>query len=188
MNILEKAKENRENFLGPYRERVIELQAKITDLKTTKLGFERAMKMRRVDNELTEIMAFLLKVEPSHIEEEWIFKIIQGWMRDNDQNKLKSAFRDQKGREKPMSEQDAKWGLFRFTVAQDVRDNSNVVSAIAEFWKSHPEHDEPYLRKKYYEKGKNQPGLKFPYYGRHIRKDENGTYTVTSKGVVITKA
>lgn len=60
---LEKAKENRKNFLAPYREK-----------------FEKA----KTSKAKARIISELIEIEPSHLSEPWIIKQVILWLRDRE--------------------------------------------------------------------------------------------------------
>jgi len=69
---IKKAKENREEFLTPYKEK---------------------FRKSKSEKERSEIISELIAIEPSHLTEPWIIKEAVNWMRDrNSFDFLKKAF------------------------------------------------------------------------------------------------
>jgi SOS response regulatory protein OraA/RecX len=168
---IEEAKENRHDFLKPYREK-----------------FESA----ESHGPRAEIVVELIKIEPSHLSEQWIIFEVISWLRNHDYiDYLEEAFIRQRGRKRltegakfkktrdrllvkkvdKMKEQAGKnvsrAELFR-QLANQQRDKPTII--IPE---DHPDHDLPELIKKiYYEYKRDQKkateGLPYPYYGLDI--------------------
>jgi hypothetical protein len=79
MDLIEKSKQNRHDFLEPYQLRVVALQKQLKILNDMKEGFDRAKGIRKAKGEMEEIISHLLKIEPSHIREDWIQDIMENW-------------------------------------------------------------------------------------------------------------
>lgn len=179
MSFLEKAKENRRDFLEPFKSRVGELQRILSDPDS------KVWDKRKADQEISDIVLLLLKIEPSHIEENWISEVIQEWVRDfKKADELEAAFVS-RGSSSSIQEQqllEAKWGKFRFKVIQYLEEGLSITGAIEKYMGKNPGHDFSYLWKRFYNE-EGMPVLPWPYYGRDIIKGPDGTHTITGKGI-----
>jgi hypothetical protein len=180
MSFLEKARANRRDFLEPFKRRVEELQGILSD--TNSEIWDR----RKADQEISDIVLLLLKIEPSHIGEDWISGIIQGWFQDfKKADELEAAFVS-RGSSSSVQEQqslEAKWGMFRFKIYQYLEEGLSFREAIEKYMGKNPGHDFSYLWKRFYNE-QAMPVLPWPYYGRDITKAPDGTHVITGKGII----
>jgi hypothetical protein len=178
MSFLEKARENRRHFLQPFKHRVEALQQIVSDAES------EVWDKRKADQEISDIVLLLFKIEPSHVEEDWISAIIQGWAQDfKKADELEAAFVSQ-GSSGSIQEQqtlEAKWGKFRFKIYQYLEEGLTFTDAIKRYLGKNPGHDFSYLWKRFYNE-QGMPVLPWPYDGRDIRKETDGTHRMTGKG------
>jgi hypothetical protein len=179
MSFLEKALSNRRDFLEPFRKRVAELQGIISDADS------KMWDIRKADQEISDIVLLLLKIEPNHFEEHWISEVIQGWVQDfKKADELESAIvsKGLNGLTQQQQILEAKWGMFRFKVIQYLEEGLSVTEAIEKYMGKNPGHDFSYLWKRFYNE-QGMPVLPWPYYGRDIIKSPDGTHIITEKGI-----
>jgi len=179
MSFLEKARENRRDFLEPFKRRVEELQRIISGVDS------KVWDTRKADQEISDIVLLLFKIEPSHLEEDWISGIIQGWFQDfKKADELEAAFVSQGSRGSIEEQQvlEARWGMFRFKIYQYLEEGLSFREAIETYMGKNPGHDFSYLWKRFY-KEQGMPMLPWPYYGRDIIKGPDGTHIITEKGI-----
>jgi len=184
MNIFEQAEKNRTDFLEPHRLKIAELQKNAKEPGKTKA------ELAKIDNEIEKIVVKLIKTEPSHLNEPWIREIVISWARDFERlDTLEAAFLAQKGRDRPTPDEYstwAKWLLFRHQVRDLVRGGMNTTTAIEKLRTGSGvfgQHDNDYLWRKYYEKEK-PPVLPWPYLGRDVWQEPDGTWTIRGKGII----
>jgi hypothetical protein len=197
-DFIEMAHRNRDDFLEPHRQRVEHLQEIVSNPETDPKVH------RKSEKEISSTVVDLLKIEPSHLEEVWISRIIQSWMRDHDKiDELKDAFISQKGRKNRTTPEQrrlkARYALFCFDVKHRMEvygyNLTAAINAYITYCQGCPgadpekswfaEHDFSYLWKKYYELNKEpaeKMPLLFPYYGRDVVEDL-GAHVLTQDGL-----
>ncbi|HDR16046.1 MAG TPA: hypothetical protein ENN79_11290 [Desulfobacteraceae bacterium] len=185
MKFLKKARLNRRDFLEPFRQRVEELQGIISDANSETLD------IRKADQEISDIVLLLLKIEESHIDEDWISSVIQGWVKDfRKAYDLESAIVSQKAPPGLIEEQqilESRWGMFRFRIIQYLEEDLDLRGAIEKYMRAIPGHDLSYLWKRFYQ-DHGMPVLPWPYYGRDIKKAPDGTHRMAGKGIAVLAA
>jgi hypothetical protein len=177
---LKKAKENRKNFLAPYRE-------KFKKAKTAKAK--------------ARIISELIGIESSHLSEPWIIKEVVAWLRDRDcLDFLEDVFI--KARKKAVQTENQQRRAARdFYVVDDidkiiketgasVREACKILAnriyeTDNQFYLLWDLADEDYPLEKairqVYNNSKEKPieaYLPWPYYGRDVEVDENGKITM----------
>lgn len=189
MDILRKAKSNREKFLKPYHEK-----------------FESA----KTEKAKATIIAKLLSFEPSHLREPWVIRKVEFWLRDyfEYQDFIETVFiktPKKRARTDKQYSDSVRLDILKMDVEKYTAEGHTVNKSIALILESVPE-GEKYLRKwkvpkfdnidiykgsevidlirKYYEKAKKleaQRGkfMPWPYYGRDVDTDEQSKIVIS---------
>ena len=197
MNFIEKAKQNRRDFLEPYRVQVEKLRSRISDLNKTKETLERANETRKLKKEIKNIVTHLLKIEPSHIGENWILDVIDDWKADGEKVTLPSK----RGVREPVKGSEARLMILFFeirrfnarmkeTFGKRNKWKRSLEYAIGEVWEKWDDrHPDPeagisydYLKRKFFEDKAAE--LPYPYWLRDIRPEPGGTYKIQGRGII----
>jgi hypothetical protein len=90
LDLISQSKENRAKFLAPYKEKYLDAKKRLHEIKflkyrgvlTEKQVREQDRDLRRVEQEISKIISYLIKLEPSHLSEPWILQQIIDWLRE----------------------------------------------------------------------------------------------------------
>ena len=197
---IEAAKENRRNFLEPYRIQCEQLENDLAEAREMPKGLERANRMRKTEREFDELISFLLSIERSHVKEAWIYDAVE--------NSGKTVELSGKGSiTEPVKTSDSRVLILCFriqlhhermkkTFGSRNKRKLRIDYSIEEIWtdwnKRHPKDliSFDYLRKRFFAfkkqknfessnrvkyKGKNIE-LPFPYWLRHVKPKPGGGF------------
>jgi hypothetical protein len=195
MGFIEKAKQNRCDFLEPYRVQVEDLRSRISDLNRQEKTFERGKETRKLKKEIKTIITHLLKIEPTHIREYWILDIIDDWKAEGEKVSLPST----RGVRQPVKGRDARLKILFFEIRRynermkatfgprrkRKRSLEYAIEKTGEGWnKRHPENPIKlsYLRKEFFKKQESE--LPWPYWLRDISEERGGTYKIQGRGII----
>ena len=109
---------NRNKFLAPYKEKYLDAIKRLHEIQfqsgvfTKKQGEENDRKRSKVEKEIAEVIATLIKREPSQLAEPWILRQVVEWMREHRyKDFIDDIFIKQKGRDRPTP--DEEFNLFK---------------------------------------------------------------------------
>jgi len=178
---IKKAKENREEFLTPYKEK---------------------FRKSKSEKERSKIISELIAIEPSHLNEPWIIKEVVNWMRDrNSFDFLEEAFIKSPKKYASTAQQElnqARDFFVRNRIDRIITEEgvsvrkacSRLYLQIIDFncegnkylgWDVTDEKEtlERAIRQVYHNaKEQSERLLPWPYYGKDVEIDENGKVTI----------
>jgi hypothetical protein len=196
MNFIQQAKQNRRDFLEPYRVQVQELSATLSDLNKMDKGLDRAKAIRKTKGEIKSVVTYLLEIEPSHIRENWILDVIDDRKADGE----KVTLPKERGLREPVKGSEARLGILFFEIrrfnarmkeryASRSKWQTTLEHAIVEVWKQWDDRNPDagisyeYLRRKFFEYSEGD--LPWPYWLRDIvEEEEGGTYEIRGRGLI----
>ncbi len=198
---IELAKTNRRKFLEPYK-RALEpteenIKRAVAPHWKSIRNLEASARKRRMQELFFqykgEIIIYLLKLEPSHLQEPWISEVVVKWMREVKYVEcLKMAFIEQNGRDRPTPNeyiQDVKDFFLRDKIRRIRKEKSigkdQAFKILAESQIEDPNslypgvnaQDGGYkkIQKRYYDSQKNRKSideLPYPYWGYDVREHQ----------------
>ena len=173
------AKENRRKFLKSYLARYKELKKEselLPRFRTGKEAEKENRRRRKAERQIAELIAEVVKAEPSHLSEPWILREVIGWMRRRDcKDFLQAAFMDEVGRDRRTEKKERRLALDFYLINKVDRLRADQGCSIE---KACELLGEPDIKKYYKERNthrqmcekrdKTRKSMPYPYFGRDI--------------------